>query len=80
MLVESVQNRKIPTKSAVFYRLFFGEVSPESVSENPAIFDFFGGLIRSPVLWCNPSDISRTEVCINLEVNWLCSCDLAHFI
>ena len=23
--------------------------------------------------------ISRTEVGINLEVNWLCLCDLAHF-
>ena len=44
MLVKSVQNRKIPTKSAVFYRLFFGEVSPESVSENPTIFDFFWDL------------------------------------
>ena len=43
-LVKSVQNRKIPTKSAVFYRLFFGEVSPESVSENPTIFDFFWDL------------------------------------
>ena len=44
--------QKILTKSAVFYRLVFGEVSPEnsgeisqffceSVSENPAKFDFF---------------------------------------
>ena len=24
--------------------------------------------------------ISRTEVSINLEVNWLCVCDLAHFL
>ena len=24
--------------------------------------------------------ISRTEVVINLEVNWLCLCDLAHFL
>ena len=24
--------------------------------------------------------ISRTEVAVNLEVNWLCLCDLAHFL
>ena len=47
MLVKSVQNRKIATKSAVFYRLFFGEVSPESVSENPTIFDFFWDLLEA---------------------------------
>ena len=49
----------IPTKSAVYYWLFFGEVCPENsckigqflhefVSENPAKFDFFLRPIRSP--------------------------------
>ena len=68
-----------------FYRLFFGEVSPEtfskSVSENSAKFHLFLILrpIRSSVIWCDPSDISRTEVGINLNVNRLCLRDLAHF-
>ena len=52
MLVKSAQSdqfrakfvHKIPTKSAIFYWLVSGEVSPEnfhkSVSENSAKFDF----------------------------------------
>ena len=74
MLVWSGQKRsissefslKITTKSAVFYRLLFGEVCPENsceigqffckfVPKNPTKFDFFS------------------------EVNWLCLRDLAHF-
>ena len=74
MLVWSGQKRsissefslKITTKSAVFYRLHFGEVCPENsceigqffckfVPKNPTKFDFFS------------------------EVNWLCLRDLAHF-
>ena len=33
------------------------------------------------MVWCDPSDlkISSIEVGINLEINWLCLCDLAHF-
>ena len=81
--------QKIPTKSAVFYRLFFGEVSPEtfrkSVSENPAIFAFFFATYQKPcsMAWSIRIDclkLSWTEVGINLEVKWLCLCDLAHFL
>ena len=40
--------QKIPSKSAVFHQLFFGEVNPENsheyVSENPAKFAFFHNL------------------------------------
>ena len=33
------------------------------------------------IVGCDPSDlkISLREVSINMEVNWLCLCDLAHF-
>ena len=36
----------------------------------------------SLIVWRDPSDlqISWIEVGINLEVNWLCLCDLAHFL
>ena len=66
---------KIPTKLASFYQLFCSEVSPEnfreSVSENPVKFDI-------SVTGC--LQISQSEVGINLEVKWLCLCDLAHFL
>ena len=45
-------------------------------------FDFFSATCQKPcIVWCDPSDlkISWKEVGINLEVNWLCLCDLAHF-
>ena len=70
-LVKSVQNRfpakfawTKPLKKAIFYWLYFGEVSNENshecVSENPAKFAFFAWrirLIRSPVAWRNPWDL-----------------------
>ena len=58
---------------------FFREFAPK----NPAKFDFFSATYQKPcIVWCDPSDlkISWTEVGINLEVNWLCLCDLAHFL
>ena len=58
---------------------FFREFAPK----NPAKFDFFSATYQKPcIVWCDPSDlkISWIEVGINLEVNWLCLCDLAHFL
>ena len=55
----------------------------ESVSENPTKFAFFFcDLSEACMAQSIRSDcfkISWTEVGINLEVNWLCSCDLVHF-
>ena len=57
----------------------------ESVSENATKFDFFSATFQKPcsLVWFVRFDclkISRTEVGINLEVNWLCLCNLAHFL
>ena len=58
---------------------FFCEFAPT----NPAKFDFFSATYQKPyIVWYDPSDlkISWIEVGINLEVNWLCLCYLAHFL
>ena len=58
---------------------FFREFAPKS----PAKFEFFSATYQKPcIVWCDPSGlkISWIEVGINLEVNWLCLCDLAHFL
>ena len=74
--------------------LIFSEVCPENSREigwffcefapkNPTKFDFFPATYQKPcIVWRDPSDlqISWIEVGINLEVNWLCLCDLAHFL
>ena len=85
---------KITTKSAFFDRLIFGYVCLENsgeigrffrefVPKNPAKFDFFSATYQKPcIVWCDPSDLKILwiDVGINLEVNWLCLCDLAHFL
>ena len=92
--ISSEFSLKITTKSAVFFQLFLGEVCPENcceigrffwefVPKNPTKFDFFSATYQKPCIeWHDPSDlkISTIEVGINLEVNWLCLCDLAHFL
>ena len=81
-------------KIGFFYRLSFGWVWPENSCEigrfflefapkNPTKFDFFSSTYQKPCIeWYDPSDlkISWIEVSINLEVNRLCLCDLAHFL
>ena len=89
--ISSEFSLKITTKSVVFYWLLFSEVCPkksreigqffrEFVPKNPVKFDFFSATYQKP--WHNPSDlkISWIEVDVNLEVNWLCLCNLAHFL
>ena len=85
---------EITTKSAFFDRLIFSWVCPENSCEigwffgefapkKPAKLDFFSVTYQKPcIVWYDPSDlkISWIEVGINLEVNWLCLCDLAHFL
>ena len=92
--ISSEFSLKITTKLAVFFQLFLGEVFPENyceigrffwefVPKNPTKFDFFSATYQKPCIeWHDPSDlkISTIEVGINLEVNWLCLCDLAHFL
>ena len=60
MLVKSVQNRsisseicpEIPTKSAIIYRLFYGECSPENFHEIPTkLVDFSKNLSKSRKIW-----------------------------
>ena len=81
-------------KIGFFYRLIFSWVWPENSCEigrfflefapkNPTKFDFFSATYQKPCIeWYDPSDlkISWIEVGINLEVNRLCLCDLAHFL
>ena len=58
---------------------FFGEFAPK----NPAKFVSFSAIYQKPcIVWYDPSDlkISSIEVGINLEVNWFCLSDLAHFL
>ena len=48
----------------------------------PRNLTFFSTTYQKPCrVWCDPSDLKILwiEVGINLEVNWLCLCDLAHF-
>ena len=85
---------KITTKSVFFDRLIFGWVCPENsceigrffgefVPKNPAKFVSFSAIYQKPcIVWYDPSDlkISSIEVGINLEVNWFCLSDLAHFL
>ena len=85
---------KITTKSVFFDRLIFGWVCPENSCEigrffgefapkNPAKFVSFSAIYQKPcIVWYDPSDlkISSIEVGINLEVNWFCLSDLAHFL
>ena len=92
--ISSEFSLKITTKLVVFFQLFLGEVCPENyreigrffwefVPKNPTKFDFFSATYQKPCIeWHDPSDlkISTIEVGINLEVNWLCLCDLAHFL
>ena len=92
--ISSEFSLKITTKLAVFFQLFLGEVCPENyceigrffwefVPKNPTKFDFFSVTYQKPFReWHDPSDLKITtiEVGINLEVNWLCLCDLAHFL
>ena len=74
---------KITTKWAFFDRLIFGYVCLENsgeigrffrkfVPKNPAKFDFFSATYQKKISWI--------EVGISLEANWLCLCDLAHFL
>ena len=81
---------KITTKLAFFFSAEFapensckiGQFFREFAPENPAKFDFFSATYQKPcIVWCDPSDLKILwiEVGINLEVNWLCLCDLAHF-
>ena len=80
-------------KIGLFYQLIFGDVYREIglfirefAPKNPAKFDFFSATYqKSCTVWhdpSNPSDlkIPWIEVGVNLEVNWLCLCDLAHFL
>ena len=94
MSAKPIDLLKITTKSAFFDRLIFRYVCLENSGEigrffrefapkNPAKFDFFSATYQKPcIVWCDPSDlkISWIDVGINLEVNWLCLCDLAHFL
>ena len=45
--------QKLSMKLAVFYRLFFGKVSPENFRE----FDFFSATYHKPVVCRDPSDL-----------------------
>ena len=80
-------------KLAIFYQLFVGEVCPKiprklaNFSGNFSLkvlqnFTYFSRPMRTCIVWRDPSDlkISSIEVRINLEINWRCLCDLAHFL
>ena len=45
--------QKLSKKLAVFYRLFFGKVSPKNFCE----FDFFSATCHKPVVCRDPSDL-----------------------
>ena len=94
--ISSKFSLKITTKSTVFHRLrmLFSEVCPQNSGEIGRFFRefvpiktreiwLFSATYQKPwILWRDPSHlkISWIEVGIHLEVNWLCLCDLAHFL
>ena len=85
---------KITTKSFFFLPIDFRLSLPQKFPQNQSIFlricpkksheiRLFSATYKKPcIVWCDPSDlkISWIEVGIHLEVNWLCLCDLAHFL
>ena len=52
------------------------KISANLSPKTPQKFDFFSTNYEKP----DCLKMSGTEVGINLEVNWLCLCDLAHFL
>ena len=70
---------KMTAKSAFFTDWFSATFAPK----NPTKFDFLSMTYqKSCTVWHDPSNLKIwwIEVGINLEVKWLCLCDLAHFL
>ena len=60
----------LPRKFPRNWSIFPQKIAPK----NPVKLGFFSETYQTPcIVWCNP-------VSINLEVNWFCLCDLAHFL